>query len=180
MLVVVNIIYLMINISGSLIELMGVAMGNETKVAAKQNYSDLAKRLFVMPGHFVVYRIGLLSGGEEGQYQASVQVSTEFEELSVPFRFRVAKGSLSTQAQHLSFEPTFPVSGLVYSCACFNQRQIASGEQSGLSFKIRVLVCRVTVSTKFLFKQLVKLPEVSAPTNLVIKLISVFMGYFIQ
>ena len=119
MLVVVEIIYLMINISGSLIELMGVAMGNETKVAAKQNYSDLAKRLFVMPGHFVVYRIGLLSGGEEGQYQASVQVSTEFEELSVPFRFRVAKGSLSTQAQHLSFEPTFPVSGLhsfKYSC----------------------------------------------------------------
>ena len=37
-------------ISGSLIELMGVAMGNETIIAAKQNFSDLAKRLFVMPG----------------------------------------------------------------------------------------------------------------------------------
>ena len=37
-------------ISGSLIELMGVAMGNETTIAAKQNFSDLAKRLFVMPG----------------------------------------------------------------------------------------------------------------------------------
>lgn len=143
MLVVVNIIYLMINISGSLIELMGVAMGNETKVAAKQNYSDLAKRLFVMPGHFVVYRIGLLSGGEEGQYQASVQVSTEFEELSVPFRFRVAKGSLSTQAQQLSFEPTFPVSGIVFFILLIcgsNQTQITNGEQSGLSFKITAFV----------------------------------------
>ena len=143
MLVVVNIIYLMINISGSLIELMGVAMGNETKVAAKQNYSDLAKRLFVMPGHFVVYRIGLLSGGEEGQYQASVQVSTEFEELSVPFRFRVAKGSLSTQAQQLSFEPTFPVSGVVFFILLIcgsNQTQITNGEQSGLSFKITAFV----------------------------------------
>ena len=143
MLVVVNIIYLMNNISGSLIELMGVAMGNETKVAAKQNYSDLAKRLFVMPGHFVVYRIGLLSGGEEGQYQASVQVSTEFEEMSVPFRFRVAKGSLSTQAQQLSFEPTFPVSGIVFNilviCYC-NQTQITNGKQSGLSFKITAFV----------------------------------------
>ena len=143
MLVVVNIIYLMNNISGSLIELMGVAMGNETKIAAKQNYSDLAKRLFVMPGHFVVYRIGLLSGGEEGQYQASVQVSTEFEEMSVPFRFRVAKGSLSTQAQQLSFEPTFPVSGIVFNilviCYC-NQTQITNGKQSGLSFKITAFV----------------------------------------
>lgn len=131
------------NISGSLIELMGVAMGNETKIAAKQNYSDLAKRLFVMPGHFVVYRIGLLSGGEEGQYQASVQVSTEFEEMSVPFRFRVAKGSLSTQAQQLSFEPTFPVSGIVFNilviCYC-NQTQITNGKQSGLSFKITAFV----------------------------------------
>ena len=143
MLVVVNIIYLMNNISGSLIELMGVAMGNETKIAAKQNYSDLAKRLFVMPGHFVVYRIGLLSGGEEGQFQASVQVSTEFEEMSVPFRFRVAKGSLSTQAQQLSFEPTFPVSGIVFNilviCYC-NQTQITNGKQSGLSFKITAFV----------------------------------------
>ena len=146
MLVLVEIIYLIINISGSLIELMGVAMGNETKVAAKQNYSDLAKRLFVMPGHFVVYRIGLLSGGEEGQYQASVQVSTEFEELSVPFRFRVAKGSLSTQAQQLSFEPTFPVSRrflnipVICGCGCCSQRQIINGEQSGLSFKITAFV----------------------------------------
>ena len=85
-------------------------MGNETKIASKQNYSDLAKRLFVMPGHFVLYRIGLMSGSEEGQYQASVFVTTEFQELSVPFRFRVAKGSLSPQSQQLSFEPTFPVS----------------------------------------------------------------------
>ena len=113
---------------------MGVAMGNETTIAAKQNFSDLAKRLFVMPGeeyeklaepqlsigqkkssevvfagHYVVYRIGLVSGVEEGEFHASVFVSTEFEELRVPFRFRVAKGSLSMQTQHLAFEPTFPV-----------------------------------------------------------------------
>ena len=116
MFVAVDINLFMINISGSLIELMGVAMGNETKIASKQNYSDLAKRLFVMPGHFVLYRIGLVSGSEEGQFQASVFVSTEFEELSVPFRFRVAKGSLSTDSQQLSFEPTFPVSSH-FSCS---------------------------------------------------------------
>ena len=57
----------------------------------------------------MVYRIGLVSGVEEGEFHASVFVSTEFEELRVPFRFRVAKGSLSMQTQHLAFEPTFPV-----------------------------------------------------------------------
>lgn len=98
-----------ITFTGSLIELMGVSVGNETTIAAKQNFSDLAKKLFVMPGHYVVYRIGLQSGTEEGEFHASVFVSTEFEELRVPFRFRVAKGSLSMQNQDVSFEPTFPV-----------------------------------------------------------------------
>ena len=88
---------------------MGVSVGNETTIAAKQNFSDLAKKLFVMPGHYVVYRIGLQSGTDEGEFHASVFVSTEFEELRVPFRFRVAKGSLSMQNQDVSFEPTFPV-----------------------------------------------------------------------
>ena len=97
-------------VSGSLVELMGVAMGNETTVASRENFTDLARRLYVMPGHFVVYRIGLTSGGEEGEFHASVFVSTEYEEHQVPFRFRVAKGSLSTQAQQLSFDTAFPVS----------------------------------------------------------------------
>ena len=45
---------------------MGVAMGNETTIAAKQNFSDLAKRLFVMPG-------------EENDTQAELQLSIAIE-----------------------------------------------------------------------------------------------------
>ena len=89
---------------------MGVAMGNETTVASRENFTDLARRLYVMPGHFVVYRIGLTSSADEGEFHASVFVSTEYEEHQVPFRFRVAKGSLSTQAHQLSFDTAFPVS----------------------------------------------------------------------
>ena len=95
---------------------MGVALGNETTVASRQNFTDLARRLYVMPGHYVVYRIGLLSGAEEGEFHASVFVSTEYEELQVPFRFRVAKGSLSTQTQQLSFDTAFPVRSSPLKC----------------------------------------------------------------
>ena len=118
-------------------------MGNETKIASKQNYSDLAKRLFVMPGHFVLYRIGLMSGSEEGQYQASVFVTTEFQELSVPFRFRVAKGSLSTQSQQLSFEPTFPVS--------LNLTRVTSSEESCLQLLYHSLEIPAFVSLESLY-----------------------------
>ena len=55
-------------VSGSLVELMGVAMGNETTVASRENFTDLARRLYVMPGHFVVYRIGLTSGARRASF----------------------------------------------------------------------------------------------------------------
>ena len=96
-------------IPGSLIELMGVSMGNETTIATKQNFSDLNKKLFVMPGHYAVFKIGMATGSEEGEFHASVFVSTEFEEMHIPFRLRVAKGSLSLSSQDLSFEPAYPV-----------------------------------------------------------------------
>jgi len=96
------------NITGSLIELMGVAEGNETNVVARQNYSDMQRRLYVSPDHYVVYRIGILSGSTEGEYHAQVFVSTEYEEIAVPFRFRVARGSLSTSPQQLYFATAFP------------------------------------------------------------------------
>lgn len=96
------------NITGSLIELMGVAEGNETDVVARQNYTEMHRRLYVAPKHYVIYRIGMLSGSVEGEFHASVFVSTEYEEISVPFRFRVARGSLSTSPQQLYFETAFP------------------------------------------------------------------------
>ena len=74
------------NITGSLIELMGIAPGNETELAARSNFTGLARRLYVLPGHFILFRIGLLSGAEEGEFHASCFVSSEYEELRVPFR----------------------------------------------------------------------------------------------
>jgi len=96
------------NITGSLIELMGIGPGAEAELVAKSNFTGLARRLYVLPDHFILFRIGLLSGAEEGEFHASCFVSSEYEELRVPFRFRVAKGSLSTQPQQLAFDTAFP------------------------------------------------------------------------
>ena len=74
------------NITGSLIELMGVAPGDQQDILARTNFSSLARRLYVPPHHYVVYRIGLMTGKVEGEMWASVFVSTEFQDLVVPFR----------------------------------------------------------------------------------------------
>ena len=74
------------NITGSLIELMGIGPGAEAELVAKSNFTGLARRLYVLPDHFILFRIGLLSGAEEGEFHASCFVSSEYEELRVPFR----------------------------------------------------------------------------------------------
>merc|ERR1711892_305396 len=97
------------NITGSLIELMGVGPGNKTELLSPTyNHSSLSRKLYVSPSHYVVYRVGLLSGAEEGEFHASVFVNTEFQELKVPFRFRIAKGSLATVPTQLAFDTAFP------------------------------------------------------------------------
>ena len=103
-------LYIPFLFAGSLVELMGVAKGNETVIASRENFTDLTRQLYVMPGQFVVYRVGLTSPQEEGEFHGKVFVTTEYEEQQVVFRFRVAKGSLSTQASQLSFDTAFPVS----------------------------------------------------------------------
>jgi hypothetical protein len=44
--------------SGTLIELMGVGEGGEEDVAGLTNITQLARKLYVLPGHYVVYRLG--------------------------------------------------------------------------------------------------------------------------
>ena len=66
---------------------MGVAPGGEQEILARTNYSSLARKLYVPPHHYVVYRIGLVTGKTEGEMWASVFVSTEFQDLIIPFRY---------------------------------------------------------------------------------------------
>ena len=111
------------NITGSLIELMGIAPGNETELAARSNFTGLARRLYVLPGHFILFRIGLLSGAEEGEFHASCFVSSEYEELRVPFRCRhmlkpcsVQNYSLSKFSfSHINYLPTLCIGSLINS-----------------------------------------------------------------
>ena len=53
--------------------------------------------------------IGILTPSElEGATNATVYVETNYQRFEVPFRFRVAKGSLHTVPRELIFDPVFP------------------------------------------------------------------------
>ena len=98
------------NLTGSLVELMGVEMGNETQILQRANFSNMARKLSIPPGHYMVFRISIQTPDEEGLTNATVFIDTDYHFFLLPFRFRVAKGSLHTVPRELIFDPVFPVS----------------------------------------------------------------------
>ena len=97
------------NLTGSLVELMGVEEGNETAILERFTFSSMGRQLVIPPNHFMAFRIGILTPTEkEGATNATVYVETNYQKFEVPFRFRVAKGSLHTVPKELIFDPVFP------------------------------------------------------------------------
>ena len=97
------------NLTGSLVELMGVEEGNETTILERFTFSSMGRQLVIPPNHFMAFRIGILTPTEkEGATNATVYVETNYQKFEVPFRFRVAKGSLHTVPKELIFDPVFP------------------------------------------------------------------------
>ena len=68
------------------------------------------------PYHYAVMRVGIISPEREGLFVATAFVHTEFEQPTVPFRLRIALGSLSTVPAVVTFEKTFPVRHRRRSC----------------------------------------------------------------
>ena len=122
------------NLTGSLVELMGVAQGNETNILQRANFSgkknvfniscvlfsssfascvsflDMTRMLNINPGHYMVFRIGIMTKDVEGETNGTVFVDTDYHHFKVAFRFTVARGSLHTVPRELNFDPVFPVS----------------------------------------------------------------------
>ena len=96
------------NLTGSLLELMGVEKGGKSEVMRRANFTGMARGLKIPPGHYMVFRVGILTPTTEGETNGTVFVETEFELLDIQFKFRVAKGSLSTVPGELIFDPAFP------------------------------------------------------------------------
>ena len=97
------------NLTGSLVELMGVESGNESDILRRANFSDMNRQFKIPPGHYMVFRVGIFTPNAEGETNGTVFVETDYHSFRVPFKFRVAKGSLNTVPRELIFEPTFPV-----------------------------------------------------------------------
>lgn len=72
-------------------------------------FPDMTRMLNINPGHYMVFRIGIMTKDVEGETNATVFVDTDYHSFKVAFRFTVARGSLHTVPRELNFDPVFPV-----------------------------------------------------------------------
>lgn len=123
------------NYTGTLLEMMGVEKGAEPEIMQRSNFTGMRRSLQIPPFHFMVFRLGISTPGEEGETNSTVFVKTDYETINIPFKFRVARGSLATVPSELIFEPAFPVRKKIDLCSLnvlsISNQPFFTGEESG-------------------------------------------------
>ncbi|XP_069697669.1 transmembrane protein 131 isoform X2 [Periplaneta americana] len=108
------------NMTGALVELVGVEEGNRSTVLQRHSFSNMSTTLVLMPGHYAVFRVFVEAPKTEGAILAEVFVKTQFERVVIPARMTVAHGNLEVLPESLVLDDCFP------GKLCMQQLQVRS------------------------------------------------------
>ncbi|XP_054829376.1 transmembrane protein 131 isoform X3 [Eublepharis macularius] len=98
---------------GLIIELIAAAKGNRTTIIAslpdleKANAMDQTS-VTLMPSSYTVFRVRLLPKELEGIHDGAIQITTDYEILTIPVKAVIAVGSLTCSPKHILLPPSFP------------------------------------------------------------------------
>ncbi|XP_005995907.1 transmembrane protein 131 isoform X2 [Latimeria chalumnae] len=98
---------------GLSIELLSTEKGNRTTVIA--NLPDLENStasdrssVILASGYYTVFRVNLTAKELEGAYDGAIQITTDYEILTIPVRAVIAVGTLNCSPKHILLQPSFP------------------------------------------------------------------------
>ncbi|XP_036158179.1 transmembrane protein 131 isoform X3 [Myotis myotis] len=98
---------------GLSIELIATERGNRTTIIAslpeleKSSLSDQSS-VILAPGYFAVFRVKLTAKNLEGIHDGAIQITTDYEILTIPVKAVIAVGSLTCFPKHMVLPPSFP------------------------------------------------------------------------
>ncbi|XP_033003431.1 transmembrane protein 131 isoform X1 [Lacerta agilis] len=98
---------------GLTIELLAAEKGNRTTIIASLPDLEKANALdqtsvTLMPGSYTVFRVRLLPKELEGIHDGAIQITTDYEILTIPVKAVIAVGSLMCSPKHILLPPSFP------------------------------------------------------------------------
>ncbi|XP_066999356.2 transmembrane protein 131 [Anabrus simplex] len=96
------------NLTGAVVELMGVAVGNISSIKGRHKFNNMNISSVVEPGQYAVFRVLVIAPETEGATLAEIFVQTQFENVVLPARMRVAHGRLEMLPQSLVLDDCFP------------------------------------------------------------------------
>ncbi|KAM9212368.1 transmembrane protein 131 isoform 3-T3 [Dugong dugon] len=98
---------------GLSIELVAAERGNRTTIISslpeleKSSLSDQSS-VILASGYFAVFRVKLTAKKLEGIHDGAIQITTDYEILTIPVKAVIAVGSLTCFPKHMALPPTFP------------------------------------------------------------------------
>ncbi|XP_017819565.2 transmembrane protein 131 isoform X3 [Callithrix jacchus] len=98
---------------GLSIELVAVERGNRTTIISnlpeleKSSLSDQSS-VTLASGYFAVFRVKLTAKKLEGIHDGAIQITTDYEILTIPVKAVIAVGSLTCFPKHIVLPPSFP------------------------------------------------------------------------
>ncbi|XP_075567288.1 transmembrane protein 131 isoform X3 [Pelecanus crispus] len=98
---------------GLAIELLTTEKGNRTTIIANrhelQNTSASDQSSVILAsGYYAVFRVKLVAKELEGIHDGAVQITTDYEILTIPVKAVIAVGSLTCSPKHVFLPPSFP------------------------------------------------------------------------
>ncbi|EHB10603.1 Transmembrane protein 131 [Heterocephalus glaber] len=98
---------------GLSIELVATEKGNRTTIISslseleKSSLSDQSS-VILASGYFAVFRVKLTAKKLEGIHDGAIQITTDYEILTIPVKAVIAVGSLTCFPKHMVLPPSFP------------------------------------------------------------------------
>uniref|UniRef100_A0A8C0GE06 Transmembrane protein 131 n=1 Tax=Chelonoidis abingdonii TaxID=106734 RepID=A0A8C0GE06_CHEAB len=98
---------------GLTIELLVTEKGNRTTIIANlpelenASVSDQSS-VILASGYYAVFRVKLIAKELEGIHDGAIQITTDYEILTIPVKAVIAVGSLTCSPKHIHLPPSFP------------------------------------------------------------------------
>ncbi|XP_015706424.1 transmembrane protein 131 [Coturnix japonica] len=98
---------------GLAIELLTTEKGNRTTIIANHHELQSASAsdqssVILTSGYYAVFRVKLIAKELEGIHDGAVQITTDYEILTIPVKAVIAVGSLTCSPKHVFLPPSFP------------------------------------------------------------------------
>ena len=74
------------NLTGSLVEVIGVDQGNETEILERASFEGMTRKLIIPTGHYLIFRLGIHTTEVEGAFDGYVYVETSYHTFKVCVR----------------------------------------------------------------------------------------------